>query len=434
MKLSITPMLLFVTICSQAQDIKVFHGTKGTSTIITDPNTCKDGNCKFQEGQKVTLQVINAHPALYNYEFTESESEIEDPELPDLSDLVAALTSASGMKLDSAEKSRVGIRGGSGDTAPKKGQWPDLYKNKIDELRLWITDAEQTIEDSDIPLPLDESLQYSSEGGFLGAKKKLLKNSLFKIENIDKYVENWQNEVKSSGAPYYYKPEATKPEIALLMELYDNYFKTLSVRAKEIRNAYDASVSGTYSYTFTLGTKQKNIKLKVSNKDKKAKHRDIGDSVVVINIVPYYTRPIVELVPMLVVSQSSNGRTFGIENGLITEAQRDAFEFGAGASLNVNLANFGPRKEISFGTGLGFALVNQSLNNLFLNANVNYGSWVRLGVGYGWLQTPTALKNDLKAGDDASNIKDIHEVIVFNREPALFFTLVIPGFNLPVKK
>lgn len=424
-------IFLFAMTSVLGQDIQLYHGLSKTSTIINERVGIKKiGRFKFYQGEKITVSVINAHPGLYEYKFIEKEIEIEEPTLPDLSKLVASLSGELNLKTENAEKARASIVRSFGN-----GQWPDLYKQKIADFKSWISDAESIIKQSDMPQSIDKSLDLYTDGGFIWAQKELADSDLFnKISDVDTFVSSWQKEVKSPNAPYYYQPDSRRPEIELLMELYDNYMKTLSIRAKEIRNSYHSSVSSIVSKSIIVSDKKARLNLLVKAKNEKLNKREIGDSLISIEIIPYYNRPIVELVPVAIVSRTNNRRVYGISDGIITVSERNEFQFGTGVSLNINFLNWGPRKEISLGGGLGFAYVNEELDNFFLNTSLNYGKWVRLGIGYGWLNTPTGLKGELVPGSDASNISNINEVIELSREPALFFTIVIPGLNLPIKK
>jgi len=294
-----------ISIIGKSQDILIYHGLKGTSAIVEgSSNRLSYQSYKFKKGEKVTVQVVNAHPALYKYEFTNKETEIEDPEFPDFFQLVASLSGESGLQIESAEKARIEISGGDSIIAEDSGKWQNRYKLKIDKFKQWISDAEKIIAASDFPQSVEKAMDHSYDGGFLGAKFMLSQNQLFTIGDIDEYVEKWQKEVKSPDAPYYYKPEDDMKS-ELLMELYDNYLKTLSVRAREIRNSYNSEVCNTFSYSLTVGDKIANLTLKITPKNDKLKNREVGDSVIAIEIIPYYDRPVIELVPVAIMSHSS---------------------------------------------------------------------------------------------------------------------------------
>lgn len=421
-------LTIFVTHQAACQDILIYHGTKGTSTIVEDYHPVSTSiKRRTKVGEEILIKIINAHPALYNYQFSSKQVEIDDPEFPDFSSLLASLTGELGLETREAVSGRVAISPGT--------TWPDEYKKKVDEFEKWIKEAEQIIKTSDFPEPIHEAIDGNSNGGFLYAKKELLNNGLFSLGKIDDYISNWQKEIKGDGnsqAPYYY--DKSDDHEKTLMELYDNYFKTLSLRAKEILSSYKSSVSSTVSYRYTVTEKKNIVTLKITAKNSKLQNREVGDSVITITTIPDFERPILELVPVALVSQSSKGKSFGISDGVITESTNDEFQFGTGASLNLNFANWGQRNEISAGLGLGFALVDQDLNNFFVNTTLSYGKWARVGLGYGWLKTATSLKNGLKSGSDANNIENIEELISYSREPAFFLTFVIPGLNLPLTK
>lgn len=418
---------------SEAQDIYIYHGTSGTSKII-DPLTNKitRKKHKFDYDKNIEIQVINANPGLYKYEFLSEEIAIETPELPDFSPLSTVLSSELNLKTEAAASGRLFVEGASLEGDISDGQWQDVYRKKIEDLKKLIQKAETIIAESDAPQSISKAIDLSPDGGFIGAKSKLEEIKIFKTD-FEKEHEIWKTKLTNGGAPYYFIPE-DNPEAPLLMELYDNYYKILLAKIKELKSSFGPEVSSTVTYKTQIKEKKIKVKLKVVSKNSKHKNREVGDSIVTIELVPNYKRAIVELIPVATLAQSRNGKQFGIENGIITAAEKDEFQFGVGAMLNVNLLTWGPRKELSLGTGVGFALVDQKLDNFFVSTNINFGDWVRLGIGYGWLQTPTGLKDGLSSGDSADDINDIDDVINFSREPAFFISLVIPGLNLPILK
>ncbi|WP_452230011.1 hypothetical protein [Lacinutrix sp. MEBiC02404] len=416
----LTIFITLFTIVTYSQTIQIYHGLKGTTTIIDNE---KKSKFSYHQGDEITIEVINAHPALYTYEFNNEEIEITDPDAPDITGLISVLT--TNLKIDSGDKASSRISGGTTN-------WPTLYSTKIKEFKEAIKKADEIIRASDTPKNINDARLYSTNGGFLYAQKELKKIELIQIEDLNKYVEDWKNKVKSDEAPYFY--DKTVELELTLMELYDNHIQTLANRIIEIKNSYGNDVSTTKSYTITLNSKINKITLNVKAKNENINIRETGEELITIELTPYFKRPILELVPMALMHKSKDGKLFSIENGLINEASNEEFNFSVGATLNLNLLNWGEKKEFSLGTGIGFALAEDKLDNFFFNANVNYRNWVRFGVGYGFLRTATGLKNDLKAGDAATNISDISDVITFERKPAIFFTFVIPGLSLPISK
>src|SRR5690606_33678428 len=89
---------------------------------------------KFTKGERITIQVINTHPALYKYEFVNTETEIEDPEFPDFSPLVSVLSGELGLQIETAEKER---KAKLGPTNEQNDTWQGLYYKEIEKFKSW---------------------------------------------------------------------------------------------------------------------------------------------------------------------------------------------------------------------------------------------------------------------------------------------------------
>lgn len=412
--------LLFLCFNSSAQTIKIYHGLKGTSKIIKDGVAVgQSEKFVFDEGKEITIEVINAHPALYTYTFNNEEIEIVEQESPDISSLIAFLSKDINNIPDSSKKVFF-------DSV--EVNWPKEYAKKLNKLKDEIKKADSIINISDSPKNIKKALIYSNKKGFLYAKKELMKIKLFSRKDFDSYINNIKEEAKGTSSDFTERDHLE----STLMELYDSFLDKLAAKIKIIRKSYGNDVSAVIKYKVTLNSKINKVTLSIKEKNSNINSREIGDDIITIEISPNYKRPVLELVPVVLMHKAKGGKNFGIENGILTESNREEFNFSVGATLNLNLFNWGKYKEFSFGTGLGFALTENTLDNFFLNANFNYKKWVRFGVGYGFLRTPTGLKDNLKAGDSAANISNISDVITFQRQPALFFTIVIPGLTIPL--
>lgn len=404
-----------------SQTIQIYHGLKGTSRII------KEGNIKgqsekfiFDEGDTITIEIINAHPALYNYTFNNKEIKIKDPESPDISSLIAFLSTDLNIGDTSTKNARVSGGGTS---------WPNLYSKEIQLFKDAIDKAQSYILLSDTPKNIYDAQLFTSNSGFLYAQKEF-KNITLLNKDLDVYISSKKAEFKSDKSPYFYDD---KDDLELtLMELYDNYIYTLGEKLKILKKAYDQKISTVITHKVVLNSKINKVTLSIKEKNDKINSRETGNNIITIELSPNYKRPVLELVPVVLMHKAKGRKNFGIENGILTESNSEEFNFSVGATLNLNLFHWGTYKEYSFATGLGFALTENTLDNFFLNANFSYKKWVRFGVGYGFLRTPTGLNNNLKAGDSAANISNISDVISFQRKSAVFFSIVIPGLTLPL--
>lgn len=410
----------FSVLLMNSQTIQIYHGASGATTILSDGmQKGKTASFMFYQGDEITIEILNTHPGLYSYEFNNEEIEISDPEQPEITDLLTVLT--SNLSID--------LKDNSSKRAPAAIAWSATYKSKVDEYSKALEDAVKIINESDTPRNIQDALISAGNSGFIHAQTKLNLLNIIKENDIKSHTDAFINKIKTN--PNYTK---TDQEQSNLMALYDSYLTTLSNKLIEIKKTYDKKITSRKSYTIKVNDKINKITLKVKNKNNKINHRDTGDKLVTIEIKPYYKRPVLELIPVALFHKSRGGKRFSIENGVINESDNDEFNFSVGAMLSLNLINWGKSKEYSLGTGVGFALSENTLDNFFFNASVSFKQWARFGVGYGFLRTPTGLQNGLQAGDMATNINDISDVLSFERKPALFFTLVIPGLTLPVSK
>tara|TARA_R110001606_G_scaffold397285_1_gene573325 strand:+ start:150 stop:1436 length:1287 start_codon:yes stop_codon:yes gene_type:complete len=407
-----------------SQTIQIYHGLQGNSGIIKEGNRYgKMDKFIFDEGNIITIEIINAHPALYNYTFNNEEIEIIDPESPDISTLLAFLS--TDLNISNAANTKANGRVPLTTKGYPK-EWPKIYSDTLLYFKDKINKAEVIILNSDSPKDIKDALSHNSNGGFLYAKKELAKIDLLQIKDLDAYIIELKSKFKQE-----YDFDKTDIELTLI-ELYNNYLNILTDKLKSIQKAYGKNVSAIETYIITLNSKVNKITLNISGKNEKINMRETGEKIIEIEITPNYKRPVLELVPVVLMHKAKGGKNFGIENGILTESNREEFNFSVGATLNLNLLHWGKYKEYSFATGLGFALTENTLDNFFLNANLSYKKWVRFGVGYGFLRTPTGLNDNLKAGGSAANISNISDVISFERKPAVFFSIVIPGLTLPL--
>lgn len=418
-KLAIAFIFMF-SINFNAQTIQVYHGASGSTAILK--NGLRDGNSKkisFNKGDEITIEIINSHPALYSYEFNNEEIEITDPESPDLADLLSVLTSNLSKDLNANKRSPVAMT------------WSTTYRTRVDKYIKALKDAIDIIKASDTPKNISDAFIHSNDGGYTYAQKELKKLEVLKEKDIKSYTDDFINKIKIKAVTGYKKSDIAESN---LMALYDTYLTTLSSKLIEIKKSYGQNISSIKRYTIILNDKTNKITLNIKSKNDDINMRDTGDKLITVEVIPFYDRPILEFMPLALLHKSQGGKKFSIENGIINESENEEFDFSVGAMLNLNLINWGENKEYSLATGIGFALSEDTLDNFFISANVSYRKWARFGIGYGFLRTSTGLKNGLSAGDTATNIENIADVISFERKPALFFTFVIPGLSLPISK
>tara|TARA_R110002050_G_scaffold56512_3_gene127057 strand:- start:4574 stop:5857 length:1284 start_codon:yes stop_codon:yes gene_type:complete len=418
-------IFLIFSASGSSQVVKIYHGSGLSGIIDNNEDVLPEKEMFLKENQKIIIRIINPFPTLYKYEIKEEEIEIKNPEVPDITNLLTLLTG----EINPESKPLVG---GGTETSENDPEWIAKYIAEIKDIQQHIKDIKKEVVKADKRVNKNNALNNPDEEGFRYASKILKeKNELFKIQNgktIEKYIEEFSTNIKKADNGNY-NPEDSDQKFT--MQLFDEYYKTLGKSATQLVRPYNSPKLNYKNFETTVGAKIKKIKISVISLDSTITVRDTK-TIAELTLNPKFSRPILELVPTALLHKSSGGKKFSIEEGIINESAQDEFNFSAGLMLNLSFANWGDSNEYSTGIGVGFALVDNNLGNFFANANISYKKWIRFGVGYGFLRTPTGLKNGLGAGDSADDIPDLNELLTYERKPALFFTFVIPGLTLPL--
>jgi len=414
-KLIVSVLLFLPALCLSQQTVKIYHGVTGRTEILKGKKTIgRDEVIKDFKGKIITIQIQNPHPALYDYKFNVETIKEEEPKIEETEGLLKILAGKLG--------------GSSARLSPNPGRWQDDYRDKIIELKDQLSKAYEIIKQSDAPETITDVVNNSSGSGFLYAKVELAKLAFFTDKDLDATVTALSASFKVP--PYSYIPGDVTEKV--MMESFDAYMQALTKLAKDIKAAYSGA-SSTITYKITVGDSVQLVTLSITSKSKDLKSRETGDKLISIRIEPFYDRPLLEFIPVATMSFAKNISKFGLENDLVVKTEDDSFKFLAGGVLNLNINSFGPRKEWSFGAGPGFAIADGDLNNFYLNFLISYKKWVRIGLGAGYLSSPSYLKDGATEGKPLpSNITDLNKVIGYEKKAALFFTFVFPGLNLPL--
>jgi len=426
MKIIFTAMLLCIfTTCLAQESYNVYHGNTGRSAFIEKgkPNG-KKIEVIAPKGRVLTIFIQNAHPALYEYSFKSTTIKEEENTISGSSGLVSLLNSLIAVPSGGVPPARI--------VAAGTVSWQDDYRNKINEVIKQLNEAQIIINKSDAPGTISQAENSDDNVGFLYAQKELMVSiPLFNDKDIENTFKKWAAQYKTS--PYSYDPNDATEET--LMAAFDSYLMAQLKLFKQLQSNYNSKVPSTSSHTVIVGDSIQVVSLSVKNKSTDLISREVGEDIIQLIIKPEYQHATLEFVPVLTIGYSKDAKKFAVTNGVITQQIDDGVKFNAGGVLNYNFLPFGERRNWALGAGLGFAISNKQFDNLFANLMISFQKWARIGVGYGWLNTPTYLKEGAQINSPLpANVTDLSKIVGYEKRPSFMITVVIPGLTLPVLK
>lgn len=428
-----TALLIIVSgICQAQGTIKIYHGTRGQSEIIDHGSGIGTHLQKvLKPGTKVTLEVINPHPSLYDYKFQVNNIKEENEQIEGEADLIPLLSSLLGLAPGAEAKKgndRAGARVAAEDAVD---DWQKLYLEQLQALSNEISEAKLIIQRSDQPGTVSNILDKNFAAGFVWATNELKNLSFFTNAGLETEVRQWKTDLGSTAHGF----RAGNALDELQREIFAKYGEALLLSAKEIKAAYSDAVPSVIRYSFTVRDTIQEISLSIKNKSESVRGREVGDKVITVAIVPHYKRAKLEFLPIGTLAYTRSALKFSVREGVIVQEEDEQFKFRSGGVLNFNFLNWGERKRYALGAGIGFAIANNDLDNIYGSLMLSYTKWVRIGIGFGAANVPSYLKNGLQVGEALpANIADIEDVIGYRKKPAAFLMFVIPGLNLPLLK
>ena len=416
-----------------AQDqivIDVYHGIQGSrivdyqsdNGIVKSEKTIQSFQAK--KGTKILIRISNANPYFYTY----SVSSVDRPneKLPDLS----ALTSLLSSQITKSE-----------NASPP---WWDDYRSKLQTVEKGLSIAQDIIKNSDVPEAISE-LDGNPEHGFKYAQGQLLKigtpqngqigdPTIFRLFDgsldLKSSLDSWYNAAKVAADAAVGDKDANK----FILSVFQKYAGAMLGTKNSINSMFlhPAEVK----FETTVGDNPVTLHLKIKARDTTTTLvRELGDSVVTLNVNPFYDRATVVLAPVAYSIIASNVPSFSIVNGKITRGEDVSARFRAGGFLSITPWNIGSYDQVGIGLGLGFGISTSGSTKFFsdflFGGTISYRDDIRIGIGYGVAQLPSGLKAPFVEGQSLpTNSSSLDDIIENDYKGAIFILFNITGLNL----
>lgn len=454
------------TIPAVAQEpvqLTVYHGRGGSQIVSVTRGeeparlvTQTERHLSVEEGTRVCVRVMNAHPVLFNYKLT---ADVDSTPLtpPDGGVVAVALAGAlsgakSGSSTAAAESlvdsfSRKGILHAPGGlnkadaerllAASRLRDATTTYRRRTDSLTRDIATARTYIAASAHPevlLPREERVVSGESRGLRFAQESIGRLSSapgrFNDPDLAREMERWRDEALAKlGSP----PDTGNLDV--VNTLHAQSLTLLSAR-NAIRDAY-AKALPVWTECRTVKNGRNTLVLRTEPTDSAfTTQRDTG-SVVKVVARSRYPRAEFEIVPLAFGVYVPETQGFALVGGKVVEGERfaDDFSYRVGTMLTVNPRawRFGEDGEFGIGVGLGVGLfaADKVLSDFLVGPLFSWRDWVRIGVGAGWSATPTGLKAPALTGsplpDDFQSLEDAVEK---RRRGALYTTFTLTGLKL----
>jgi hypothetical protein len=423
----ITAILLHTYTSGLCQEVRIYHGANGGTSILRPwDNIGSFGSTDSAEEiikplhSTIDLVVMNANPFLYSYEIKLENLELTD-ETPDMSILLAALN----ILYPVAASPGVG----PAMAHPAKKSAFEKYSDNVGSLREDLIAAQSAIQQSDAPEELLDVFNHANKG-FNLAKKTILNldaspgrfNSPTLKEDLDKML--------ASAIDANSELLEGTDDGNLKIEYYKLINAQLTDAVKKIKEL--AKSDGVIRFHVTVTDKPQSIRLIIKKKEAlPSLSRDEYDKIIGV-LTPKFKRPVLEIVPTACMAYASDIPEYSIKDNVIAERRTDNFSFKAGAMLLFNLVNFGKYGEGAWGIGLGYNIPKENvLESFYLGTLFSYKNLFRVGGGVGFSEFPTGLNDGAKVGDPLpSEIKNISDVVKYEKRPAFFITFSISGLTI----
>lgn len=421
MKYSLVLFILLITgsaITAQEEDvIRVHHGRNGSTGILISENgplTIKKSIQLVREkGTKLTLEVSNAHEALYKYTLASDTFSI-DYGLPNFGELVGFfnnLLAPEGSKALEDPSDILKKLQGTGylpfaltemdkNLLTERDKEDELRKS-LNELKFRLESVYRLVKNTDQPESLYETWEYSSLSEY-GIRSNIM---AFQLDELLTKLGEKKEEI-SELINSLYKEGSLDRDIRI------TYLNSIITQLEKVKNDYK-KLSSPYVFKeeIEVGDKPEKYYLSISNLSKTIKGRDIGEQLIEVEVIPYEINR-VEIVPVISLNYTDGLSSFEIRNGVISESEEDGFSFKPGLLLAVNAFYFGKYKEFSFGPSLGYSLDSeqQFLQNFNVGLLFSFQQKIRIGFGWGMQQHRSALTDKSLLGAPLPQDQTIDDV------------------------
>jgi len=408
--------------CTFSQEhLLVYHGSGNTTQVFraSDKNSVLNPTIKLEQGEVLTVTVVNPNPLLYSYTLKTADIEIKTEE-KEVTDLLATFSTILASR-------------STGFSATVQTN-TNRYKNIIEQLTKDINQAKTYIINSDTPESIAQALAFDPTVGFRKALTDIngMPNTQYRFNNANLLSD--LNALADSAGVDTFEKEAFKLLNSSLVEKINEIKKQTSF----------ATTQTIWRQDFKISDKSTQISIEIEKIDKNNNtlRRDGNASApFVINVAvvePYFKRAILELVPVANITYAGDYNEFYLEDNIVKSRERSKTTINSGIILNVNIKRFGDTKEMAVGLGPGYKFNSQGndFENFYLSALFSYKNFLRIGAGFGYSQVPTdELKGGIQVGDALpADISDLNDLIQYKEKPSVFLTISFTGLNLTKKK
>lgn len=431
-KLLILTAFCLIFSVANAQDLLIYHPKKDEKIKIFDSNKqlFTNKSLHLKQGDKFNVKVLNPNPLFYKYEirYEEQEDEAEDKAV---SDALALLNIALSSKI---------IPGRATGTFMVEPTF-EMYKDTINQLMNEIKKAQTIINDSDVPESQADALSSNRNNGGLkyaidqitgkAAPSVILKLSSAKFHFRSPTISTDINELLNLVTGL---DEMTKNALMLLNN-------SLIQKITEIKKSMN-EVESELESEFVVKNKITKVFLTIKpidpkNTDLIRKSNNGDENFEIATIIPDYKRSTIELVPVGNFILTNQVKEFYLENNIVKSRLKSKISFTPGIVVNINIANFGNRKEMAFGIGPGYKFSNNSevLENFYFSTLFSYKNFLRIGMGLGFAQFPHDLKNGIQENQLLPpNVDNLEDIINYQEKLTGFLTIAFTGLNLTKKE
>ena len=443
---------------AQPVTVTVYHGLNDSRGIRVQEGegeeqwrSVRSLPLSLDRGSQVCVEVVNAHPILYAYSI-ETDVDTTSTEGYDFSAITAVLnplldatqaatSGASALSALSALAASASKADGGEQLVPDGGfGWLEAYQGRIGALAGEIRDVRKAVVESASPErydPVSHLLATNEERGVTYARRVVNDDwgdfALFDDPDLGQIIAAWKTEATEEVATL---PSELQETFAGVVEaLYQQSRALLSAR-NTLQAAYaevsplwrDCAAVGEGLTTLTLGVQPRDTSIVKSQ-------RDTGPVFKVV-ATPHYAREAVEIIPIAFAAVTDDVPAFSIRDGAVVREAGEEANFGAGMMVVANAFEFGPRRSLSVGAGLGVALIGDDrlFSGLYATPMLSFLDTFRVGVGYGFHRVASGLKSPAVVGQplpaDAGELNDLLEI---RSRGSLFVTFSITGLGIPLK-
>ncbi|MEP7198038.1 MAG: hypothetical protein ABI851_16080 [Saprospiraceae bacterium] len=415
----------------QAQNLLVYQPKKDEGIKVYDSKKqlFDFKPIHLRQGEKFSIKLLNPNPLYYSYEvkYEEQEDQTEDKSISD------AL-----LVLNTVLSSRFTIN--RVDGAQTLEPTFEAYKNAINQLVEDIKTAQKILVNSDVPEIENEALNPSRGTGLKYALDQITGNvgnngSLILSDKKNRFLSSTlSTDLDDLVKSIVGIDEFIKSSLILLN---NSLVQNVNEIKKKV-NGIETELLSEFIVKERITKVVLIIKpIDLANSNLSRRINKENESIEIATIVPFYKWSKIELVPVGNILFLNNVKEFYIENNVVNSRLKNKATFSTGVVLNINVAPFGEREEMSVGLGLGYRITENSeqLQNLYFSSLLSYKNFIRLGLGFGFASVPFGLKNDIIEGQLLpDNLNNLDDLIIYKEKFTGFLSIAFTGLGLTNKQ